>query len=207
MPQTDPRVDKYIARSAPFARPVLEHLRALVHSACPEVEETIKWSSPSFMYKGMLCGMAAFKAHCAFGFWKHELVVPEPRTKSAAAAHEKSGMGSFGKITSVEDLPSPKAITLLIKKAMKLNDEGVKKPVAPRPTKPRRLVIPKWFAAALKANPESLATFEAFSYSHRKEYLEWLTEAKTQETRTRRLETTIQWLSEGKARNWKYAKC
>jgi hypothetical protein len=117
---TDPRIDAYIARKADFARPILEHLRESVHSACPECEETLKWSSPTFMYKGqMLCGMAAFTAHATFGFWKGSLVVGDTR-------EQKSAMGQFGRLTSVEDLPPGEILHQLIRKAMALTDAGVK---------------------------------------------------------------------------------
>jgi uncharacterized protein YdeI (YjbR/CyaY-like superfamily) len=195
------RVDAYIAKSAEFARPILEHLREVVHAACPEVEEVMKWSFPNFEYKGLLCNMAAFKAHCAFGFWKNELVVGD------GAAGEKA-MGQFGKITKLSDLPSKKVLTGYIKKAMKLNDDGVKSPNRSKPkAAPKPVVVPDDLAAALRADDKARATFEKFPPSHQREYIEWITEAKTQATRTRRLETAVQWMAEGKPRNWKYMDC
>ncbi len=84
MPTThDPRIDAYIAKSVPFAQPIMEHCRALIHEACPEVTETIKWGMPSFEYKGILCGFAAFKAHCSFGFWKHAILAEKTRNREA----------------------------------------------------------------------------------------------------------------------------
>ncbi|MES2321593.1 MAG: DUF1801 domain-containing protein [Pseudomonadota bacterium] len=197
MPTLDPRIDAYIAKSQDFAQPILTHLRALVHAACPEVEETMKWSMPHFMYKGMLCGMASFKAHCTFGFWKGAVLFPDL---------EKEAMGQLGRITSLKDLPSKKELTGYIKQAMKLNDEGVKSP--PREKKaPVALVVPDYFAAALKADKAAKKVFDAGSTSFKREYVAWLEEAKTEATRLRRMEQAIAWLAEGKARHWKYEKC
>jgi uncharacterized protein YdeI (YjbR/CyaY-like superfamily) len=198
----DARVDAYIARSAEFARPILEHIRAVVHAACPDVDETMKWSFPHFDYKGMLCSMAAFKEHCAFGFWKGELIVPK------GGGEAETGMGHFGKITRLSDLPSKKVLTGYIKEAMRLNDEGVKSPSRSKPKAPKpQLAIPDDLARALSANDAARATFDKFSPSHRREYIEWITEAKTQATRTKRLETAVEWMAEGKPRNWKYMNC
>jgi len=199
MPKTDPRVDAYIENAADFAKPILKHLRKLIHRACPEVEETIKWKFTSFMYKGILCGLASFKEHCTFGFWKHDLVVGK-------AGKGDEAMGSFGRLTKLSDLPSDSVIIGYIKKAMKLNDEGIKVPRPARAAK-KELVVPDYFLAAVKKNRKALAAFENFSYSHKKEYVDWVTEAKREETRTERLATTVQWLSQGKSRNWKYANC
>jgi uncharacterized protein YdeI (YjbR/CyaY-like superfamily) len=197
----DPRVDAYIARSADFAKPILTHIRQVVHSACPEVEETLKWSSPHFMYKGMMCGMSAFKEHCAFGFWKGSLIVGKNGGKVEDA------MGQFGRITKISELPSKKVLAGYVKRAMELNEAGVKSPSYAQ-RKPRKaLAVPGDLLARLKKNKKALATFEAFRPSHRYEYIEWITEAKGEETRKRRLETAIEWISEGKPRNWKYLKC
>lgn len=195
----DPRIDAYIEKAAPFARPILTHLRAVVHSACPDVVETLKWRSPSFEYKGMLCGMAAFKAHAVFGFWKHSLVFEGVDEKA------RSAMGSWGRLTSVDDLPSKTEMTRLIKKAMKLNDEGVK---APRDKHPKKKApkMPPELEAALRRNKKAREVFEAFSPSHQREYMEWIGEAKGEDTRQRRLEQALEWIAAGKPRNWKYMK-
>ena len=195
----DPRVDAYIAKSAPFAKPILKHIRKQMHANCPEVEETMKWSMPHFDYKGMLGGMAAFKQHCAFGFWK--------AAKLAVPKADRSAMGQFGCLTKVSDLPSDKVMAGYIKKAVALNDAGVKiarKPVSKvkAPLKP-----PAYFLTALKKNKKAQATYDDFSYSCKKEYFQWVTEAKTEETRNRRLEQAIAWMAEGKQRNWKYQNC
>ncbi len=197
----DKRIDQYIANSNEFARPVLEHLRKVVHKACPEVTETMKWSFPHFDYKGIMCSMAAFKEHCAFNFWKASLL--EDKSKSLRTAGD-GGMGNFGRITSVRDLPSEKILTGLIKQAMKLNDEGVadRKLVLAK----ERTPVPAFLTAALKKNKKAAGVFDGFSNSHRKEYIQWITEAKTEETRKKRLAQTIEWLNEGKPRNWKYLK-
>jgi len=204
MATKDPRVDACIANAADFAKPILKHIRKLVHTACPDVEETIKWQFPTFMYKGMLCGVAAFKNHCTFGFWKHELLFGRNGTDKRA---EEGGMGQFGRITQMSDLPKDAVMLGYIKEAMRLNDEGVKVPSRSQPKVKKPLVVPAFFLAALKKNNKALATFDGFSYSHKKEYVEWLTEAKTEETRQRRLATTLEWLAQGKSRNWKYANC
>lgn len=198
----DPRFDAYIAHCADFAKPILRHLREVVHAACPGVEETMKWSAPHFMYKGMLCGMAAFKQHCAFGFWKGSLIV-DANGKSAGEA-----MGQFGRNTRLSDLPAKKTLTEYIKKAMTLNDEGVKAPVRARAGRKKPpVVVPAYLTAALRKNKKALATFESFSPSHRREYVGWILEAKSDATRERRLETAIAWMAEGKPRHWKYSKC
>lgn len=174
MASKDPRIDAYIAQAAPFARPILMHLRKLVHAGCPDVEESLKWRNPSFSYKGILCGMAAFKEHCAFGFWKHALVVGEEG--------ERSAMGSFGRITSLDDLPPDKTFIGYVKKAVELNDTGVKVARARKSAKPP-IRMPADLRAALEKNAKARRHFEAFSPSHRREYLEWITEAKTDATR------------------------
>lgn len=200
MPTIDPRVDAYIAKAADFAQPILEHLRAVVHATCPEVEETMKWSFPHFMYKGMMCSMASFKAHCAFGFWKAELLMADDEVKREA-------MGHFGRITSIKDLPAKKVLAAYIKQAMKLNDDGVAAPARAKPATPRALEIPDDLNAALDAVPAARKHFDAFTPSKQRDYAEWLTEAKTDATRARRREQAVEWIAEGKSRNWKYEKC
>lgn len=192
----DQRIDEYIANAGDFAKPILTFLRETVHEVCPDCEETLKWSSPTFMYHGMLCGFAAFKEHATFGFWKHELLLGERRGDA---------MGSFGRLTSVKDLPSKRALAALIKKAMALNEQGVTLPrtkTAPRPSIP----MPSDLEVALGKNRKARAAFENFSPSHKREYLEWITEAKSPTTRSRRVETAVEWMSEGKPRNWKYMR-
>jgi uncharacterized protein YdeI (YjbR/CyaY-like superfamily) len=197
MASYDPRVDAYIAKSPDFARPILEHIRAVVHTACPETEERMKWSHPHFDYKGaMMCAMAAFKQHCSFGFWQYGKVV-------GGVAEE--GMGQFGKIASIKDLPSKKELTGYIRKAMALNDAGIKQqrpPSAPKPPPE----IPGDFAARLKKHADARTTFKGFSASAQREYVTWIEEAKTDATREKRIATSLEWLAEGKQRNWKYMK-
>jgi uncharacterized protein YdeI (YjbR/CyaY-like superfamily) len=197
----DQRIDSYIEKSADFARPILTHLREVVHGACPEVEETVKWGMPHFQYKGMLCAMASFKAHCTFGFWKGRLIVDRGGENAEAA------MGQFGRITSVAELPPKRVLAGFVKEAMRLNDERVSAPRrAPSKTKRPAAAVPDDLAAALRRNRKAAATFDAFSASHRREYIEWITEAKREETRERRVATAVEWLAEGKARNWKYER-
>jgi uncharacterized protein YdeI (YjbR/CyaY-like superfamily) len=200
----DPRVDFYIARAAAFARPILKHLRKLVHEGCPGVEETLKWSMPHFMYHGILCSMAAFKQHCAFGFWKRELL-----TVPGSSAGQNEAMGQFGRIASLSDLPDDQTLLKCVKDAARLNEAGVPSPTRAKSRSQRRqeLIVPDDLRAVLRKDKRALATFEGFSYSNQKEYVQWITEAKRAETRQRRLDTTAQWLAEGKTRDWKYANC
>jgi uncharacterized protein YdeI (YjbR/CyaY-like superfamily) len=202
--QPDPRIDAYIAKAAEFAQPILKHLRELVHKGCPEAAETMKWSVPHFEYAGaILCSMAAFKAHCAFGFWHQGMEAILRKDKIGG----ETAMGSFGRITSVNDLPSDKTMLRYIAEAAKLNASG--EPARPRAAAgpAKEVAVPTDLAAALKKNKVAAKTFEQFSPSHRKEYIQWITEAKRDETREKRLATTIDWLAAGKPRNWKYANC
>lgn len=200
MAKKNPLVDAYIAEAAPFAQPILRHLRKLVHAGCSQAEETLKWGMPHFEYKGILCGMAAFKAHCVFGFWKASLIF------SGDAEKREAAMGQFGCIKSLDDLPSDKILVDYVKKAVALNDAGIKDPKKTKKP-PVALKVPDYLTDALRRNREARETFEKLSYSCRKEYVEWLTEAKRDETRERRLATTLEWLAEGKSRNWKYQGC
>lgn len=204
MATTDPRIDAYIARSAPFARPLLEHLRELVHKACPQARETIKWGFPHFEFNGaILCSMAAFKQHSTFGFWKASLM-KDP--EGILQVTDRHSMGHFDRITTLKDLPADKILIAYIKQAALLNEEGVKLPPRPAKAPKKELPVPAELAAALKKNKAAQATFEAFPPSHRYEYIEWITEAKTDETKQKRVATTLEWLTEGKSRNWKYQK-
>lgn len=202
MGKKDPRVDAYIARSAEFAQPVLKHVRALVHAICPDVAETLKWQVPFYVYKGILLGTPAFKQHCAVVFWKGKLIVDEQGKNISVS------MGQFSRITKLADLPSKKVLSGYIVKAMALNESGTKAPSrAKSKAKSKSLAVPTDMAAALKKNAKARATFEAFSPSKRRDYIEWITQAKRDETRQSRLKTTIAWLAQGKPRNWKYIKC
>jgi len=197
MGKKDPRVDAYIDKAAGFAKPILKRLRSAVHSACPEVEEDMKWSFPHFMYKGMLCSMASFKEHAAFGFWKGSLVVGD-------ASKNAEAMGHLGRLTSLADLPPKSVLAGYIKKAAALNDNGVRVARKTKRAAPKPVRVPPDLAAALNKSATAHKTFSAFSPSHKREYIEWITEAKTAPTRERRIKQTIEWLIEGKARNWKY---
>lgn len=196
-----PRVDAYIAKSAEFAQPILEHLRELIHKACPEVEEDIKWGMPLFSHRGAtMCMMAAFKQHCSFRFWLSTKVLDEDAGED--------GMGQFGKLTSVRDLPADKQMTAFIRKAMALGEAGVKlsRPKAtPRPAP----TLPDDLAAQLaqKRHAAARKTWAGFGPGAQREYVDWIAEAKTEATRQKRLATTLEWLAEGKKRNWKYQRC
>ena len=201
MGNKDKRIDEYISKSAEFAKPILNHLRKLVHEGCPEVHETIKWSMPFFEYKGTLCNMASFKQHCAFGFWKSALMKDSKEMKGK----NELAMGHFGKITSLTDLPPDDKIIALIKEACRLNEDAKKMPAKKKAEK-REIEIPEAFQKELNKNKKASAAFIAFSPSHKYEYLEWITEAKTEETKNKRIALTMEWLTEGKSRHWKYAK-
>lgn len=204
MPNTDPRVDAYIAKCAEFAQPILKHIRSLVHKACPEATENIKWSMPFFeLNGGIICNMAGFKQHCSLGFWNAPLL-KDPA--GVLQLKDKNAMGHLDKITSLKDLPADKVLVGLIKEAAKLAEQGVKKPAPAAKAPKAALPEPAALTAALKKNKKAKTTFEGFPPSHRREYIEWITEAKTDATREKRIATTIEWLEEGKDRNWKYRK-
>lgn len=200
----DKRIDDYIAKAQPFAQPVLKHLRELVHKACPEVTETIKWGMPSFEYKGPYFGLAAFKKHCVAGFWKSKLIDDPKGYLGERKNQGGEAMGNLGCITSLKDLPPDKAMINFLKQAKKLNDDGIK--VERKPAVKKPLVIPKELTVALNKNKKAKETFENFSPSNKREYAEWISEAKTEETKTKRLTTAVEWIAEGKPRQWKYMK-
>lgn len=197
-------VDDYIAKRADFAKPILNHIRELVHKTCPDAEEKMKWGMPFFDYKGeMLCHIASFKQHAVMGFWKASLMKDPMLVENAKS---ETAMGHLGKITSLKDLPSDKKITGYIKEAMMLNDKGIKLPSKTRTAEKKEIVVPDYFTKALAKNKKAKQVFENFAYSHKKEYLQWITEAKTEETRNKRMNTAIEWIAEGKGRNWKYER-
>jgi uncharacterized protein YdeI (YjbR/CyaY-like superfamily) len=198
MGKRDPGVDAYIARAADFAQPVLSHLRDVIHEACPDVEESLKWSAPHFTYKGMLCHFAAFRQHCAFGFWKGELVVGEAGTKNAA--------GQFGRIASLGDLPSKAVLTSFIHRAMALNEAGVPAPRTTRTKGAAPVEVPPELAKAFRTHKDAAAKFKALRPSHQREYAEWVAEAKRDETRQKRVMQTIEQLEAGQSRHGKYEK-
>jgi uncharacterized protein YdeI (YjbR/CyaY-like superfamily) len=196
----DKRIDAYIAKAPDFAKPILAHIRETFHAACPDVEETVKRSHPTFMHHGILAGMAAFKEHATLGFWKGKLILD----KNGSQADE--AMGSFGRLTSIKDLPPRTVLTGYIKKAMQLNEDGVK--VVKPKTKPKPAPkAPPYLLAAFRQNKKAAAHYAAMSPSMQREYVDWLTEAKTDATRQRRLQTAVAWIAEGKKRNWKYENC
>ncbi len=201
----DPRIDAYIEKSADFAKPILNHLRALVHKACPDVQETMKWSFPHFEYKGILCSMASFKQHCTFGFWKGAIMKDAGKLLDAVG---ETAMGHFGRITSLKDLPPDKTILAYIREAMELNELGVPLPSTRKDGKKtsKEVIVPDEILKALKKNKAALKTFETFPPSHKREYIEWITEAKTEPTREKRIAQMLEWLAEGKSRNWKYER-
>lgn len=196
MASRDPRIDASIAKSAEFARPILKRLRGIVHEACPQAEEAIKWGMPGFVYRGkILCGMVALKQHASFGFWKHAQVMGQQ--------NPREGMGSYGKMIELSDPPPKRRLVADLKKAMRLQEEGAnavgpRKIAAPAPKAPPDL------AAALKKNAKARAAFEASAPSHQREYVEWLTEAKREDIRARRFAQAVEWIAEGKRRKWKY---
>ncbi len=203
MQKFNPKIDAYIAKAQPFAKPILIHIRELVHKACPDVEEKMKWSFPHFDYKGeMMMSMAAFKNHAVFGFWKAALMKDR---KLLEMAQSEAAMGHSGKLVSIKDLPSDKILLGYIKEAMKLNDEGIKLPSREKKSA-KELPTPAYLKTAFKKNKKAQTAFENFSPSHRKEYIMWFEEAKTDDTRDKRLAQGLEWMAEGKSRNWKYMK-
>lgn len=197
----DARIDAYIGKSADFAQPILQFVREQVHANCPDVTETIKWGMPHFEYRGsILCSCAGFKQHCAINFWLAKLLSLEPAAERA--------MGQFGRIRSLQDLPKKTVFAKLVKEAMKLQNAGTKIPARAKTSGEKKtLTIPAPFQAALNQNQAALTTFASFSYTKKKDYVSWYEEAKTDATRVKRLDQSIQWLAEGKSRNWKYENC
>jgi uncharacterized protein YdeI (YjbR/CyaY-like superfamily) len=202
MAHSDPRIDAYIGKSAAFAQPILRRLRSRVHAACGDAEETLKWGFPHFMYRGkILCSMAAFKQHCAFGFWKGAEVVGDSGTDEA--------MGQFGRIEALSDLPNGRVMAGHVRQAMRIIEEAESTPRRqvngwqPKPELP----VPEDLAKALKKSIRARRTFEDFSPSHRRQYVEWIVEAKREDTRAKRLAQAVEWMAEGKPRNWKYMNC
>lgn len=201
MEQYDSRVDAYIAKSADFAKPILKHIRQIVHEASPLITENIKWGCPFFEYKGPVCQMAAFKEHGAFGFWKASRLNDPDHLLNPG---EEAAAGSFGRIYNLADLPANDVIKAFVLQAIDLNEAGVKVDKPKSSAEKKELIIPGYFTDILSKYPQAQATFDAFSYSNKKEYVTWITEAKTDDTRQKRIDTSIEWLSEGKSRMWKY---
>jgi uncharacterized protein YdeI (YjbR/CyaY-like superfamily) len=199
----NPQVDQYIANAAPFARPILERIRKAFHKAHPGIVETMKWSVPHFDHKGVIGSMAAFKQHVTWGFWKAKLM-SDPRGILAPMG-ETTSMGG-AKITDVKELPSEKVMIEYIREAVRLNEEGVKLERAPRRAAPSAVDVPPELTAALKKNKAALARFEEFPPSHKREYAAWIAEAKQEATRQKRVAQAVEWIAEGKSRNWKYER-
>jgi uncharacterized protein YdeI (YjbR/CyaY-like superfamily) len=196
-------LDAYVAKAPEYARPIIAKIRDAFHAGCPELEEKIKWGHASFEYKGMLGGMAVFKKHVTFGFWKSRLMDDFDNLFTRGA--RSSPMGA--RVESLADLPPKKVLVAYVREAKRLNDEGIKEPVRAKPKRSPNVDVPPDLTAALKKNAKAKKAFEGFSPSHQREYVEWLTEAKRDETRAKRLTTTLEWLEEGKHRNWKYERC
>lgn len=192
MGRRSPEFDEYIERAAPFARPILEALRDAFHEADPEIVETLKWSAPHFEHDGVVGNMAAFKEHVSWGFWKASLM-----SGNAASRREK--------VTSVKELPPKKQLIAQIREAVKLNESGVKVARAPR-SAAAPVETPAELIAALKRSKGALASFEAMPPSHKREYVQWIVEAKQEATRAKRIAQAVEWISEGKSRNWKYER-
>ncbi|REJ81923.1 MAG: hypothetical protein DWQ44_13480 [Bacteroidetes bacterium] len=203
MIKTDKRIDAYIEKAKPFAQPVLNHIRKLVHKADPEIEETIKWGMPHFVHDGIVCSMASFKEHCVFVLWKGDLISD---VKNSANKSGEKGMGQFGRIRSLKDLPSDSTMIKWIKEGVRLNKEGV--PI--KKTSPAEAIkkneVPGYMLKEIKKSKKALKVFNEFPPSHKKEYIEWITDAKTDATREKRMTQMMEWLEEGKSKNWKYMK-
>lgn len=205
MENKNPAFDTYIDQAAPFAQPILKHLRSLVHAAHPGLSETLKWGFPHFEYKGMICHMASFKQHCTFGFWKASLL-SDPQ--GILTQQGKTAMGHLGQIKSLGNLPADDILVAYIREAIQLNEENRKVPAkAKAPAgETNDLQVPDFLLEALETHPQAKATYQHFSRSQQKEYVDWLVEAKTEATRNKRLATALEWLAEGKIRNWKYVR-
>jgi uncharacterized protein YdeI (YjbR/CyaY-like superfamily) len=199
MNNKNPDVDAYIKKAQPFAHPILTHIRKLMHEGCPDVAETMKWGMPHFEYHGVIASMAAFKEHAVFGFWKQDLI---PGMKQYIK--EKEAMGSWGRITSLDGIPPDKDIIEFIRVAASLNEQGIKSPK--RAPKPVVVNMPGDFMKAIRANKKALATYEQFSPSNKRDYAEWINSAKSEDTRSERMKTAVEWMSQGKPRMWKYMK-
>lgn len=197
----DARVDAYINKAGQFAQPILKHVRQLVHQACPEIRETIKWGSPSFEHNGLLCSVTAHRTHCSLVLWPGAQMKD---THNIMEITELSAMGNFGRIETLDDLPDDKILVAYLKEAWEINDRGSGK--KPKPINKRTLEIPEGLRRALDANQAARATFDGFSYTKKKEYVEWITEAKRESTRRRRLVQAVEWMVEGKVRHWKYER-
>jgi uncharacterized protein YdeI (YjbR/CyaY-like superfamily) len=202
MGKKDERIDAYIANSAAFAQPILTHLRDLIHEVCPDVEETWKWSFPNFDYKGAsFVSMAGFKSHCSFGFWRAS-IMDDP--DNILQISEKAGMGNLGKITNIAELPTDTILRKYLKAALKLNEDGIKVPKATKTKSAEPIVTPDDLAAAITANEAASVVYSKFSNSHKKEYVEWIEEAKTLTTRNKRIAQAVEMIAENKSKNWKY---
>ena len=199
--KTNPAVDAYISKAAPFARPILQKIRALFQQACAEIEETMKWSFPHFEFRGVVGSMAAFKKHATFGFWKASLM-KDPHGLLCADGDTSMSRAHF---TNVSELPPDAVLLAYIREAVALNEQGVKVEKPKKEKKPE-IEVPDYLLAALKKNKKALATFEAFSPSHRREYVEWIESAKQEATRRQRLAQAVEWIAEGKSRHWKYER-
>jgi hypothetical protein len=195
---TSPAVDAYVAKAPDFARPILKRIRAAFHKGCPALEERLKWGMPSFEYKGLMGGMAAFKAHVSWGFWRQK-ELPDPDR-----IFGREGMHGGGKLSAVSQLPTQRIMVKYVKAAALLNETGPARRALGKPRPPVK--VPGSFRRALATNRKARTTFEGFAPSHKREYIEWITEAQQEATRERRISTAIRWLAQGKSRNWKYEK-
>lgn len=203
MSQFNPKFDEYIANSADFARPIMEYLREIIHETCPAVEEVIKWGIPHFDYQGdMMCILAGYKHHCSFSLYKAELMA-NPKLKENLKPEQK--MGNMDKLKSLADLPAKETLVAYIQEAMALNENGIKKK-KPKAETPRAVKVPDYFQECLDAHPLAKEVFESKSPSFRKDYVVWIVDAKTEATRQKRIEQSLEWIAEGKGRFWQYKK-
>ena len=199
-----PQVDAYIAKAAPFAQPILNHLREVVHQGAPGVAEQMKWSRPFFVYEGVILGnISAFKEHCSFGLWGTEIA----QRLLADGVASSEGMGTFGKITSLADLPSRTKLVGYVKEAASKIATGERTKAWSRPRVAKaEAEVPAELEAALKKNKTAARNFAALPPGCRREYCNWIAEAKREETRLKRAATAVPWIAEGKNLNWKYEK-
>lgn len=203
MAQLNSKVDEYIAKSEGFAKPILEYLRQIIHETCPDAAEDIKWGTPHYSYKGdHLCMIAGFKNHYSFSLYKAEFMKDKEIAESVKAGKK---FGYMDKLKSVSELPSKEVLVSFLKEAMTINENGIKKE-KPISDKPKVIETPDYLTEALNANKQAKEVWESKSDSYRKDYLVWIIDAKTDATRQKRIEQSLEWIAEGKGRFWQYAK-
>jgi hypothetical protein len=201
------QVTAYAAAMPAYAQPIFAHLRALIHTTCPDTDEAIKWSIPHFERDGdYLCIFAASPGHASFTFYKQQLM-SDPRLRDNLNLPAIKRF--MGRLTSLSDLPDDATLAAMLQEAADLNARGVRLPDRAPKTPPvidMPSAVATAVATALAANPAAQAVWDAKSAAWRKDYLVWITAAKTDPTRDARIAEALDWIADGKARFWKYQK-